>query len=128
MTKRGEQVMRLFPSGEAHRRFLEALAATGLTLDELWLRYFALGGDAGKVEIEAYLDGMVPLSVLQHDLLAHAVNERLAEIAPPRAPYAEELPAPESADNDTESGRIDGTAAGAEDGDSRGPDVDDDAP
>ena len=74
MTKRGEQVMRLFPSGEAHRRFLEALAATGLSLDELWLRYFALGGDAGKVEIEAYLDGMVPLSVLQHDLLARALR------------------------------------------------------
>jgi hypothetical protein len=37
-------------------------------------------------------NGLAPLSSLQHDLLAHALNERLDEIAPPRAPYADELP------------------------------------
>jgi hypothetical protein len=65
-----------------------AFGGTKLTLEELWLRYFALGGDAGKVEIEAYLAGLMPLPSLQHNILAHAINERLDEIGPPRrAPY-----------------------------------------
>ena len=83
--------MRFLPDGEHRHRFLAALRASGLTIEELWLRYFGLGGDAGKLEVDAYLSGLAPLSPLQHDLLAHAVNERLDEIAPPRAPYAEEL-------------------------------------
>ncbi|MGW3482903.1 hypothetical protein [Rhodococcus indonesiensis] len=84
--------MRFFPDGEHRHRFLAALRAAGLEVEELWLRYFALGGEAGKVEIEAYLNGLLPLPSLQHDLLAHAINERLDELAPPRAPYATELP------------------------------------
>ena len=65
----------------------EAFAASQLTVEELWLRYFALGGDAGKVEIEAYLAGLMPLPSLQHNILAHAINERLDELGPRRAPY-----------------------------------------
>ncbi|MFE2123540.1 hypothetical protein ACFW9U_23135 [Rhodococcus aetherivorans] len=84
--------MRFFPDGEHRHRFLAALRAAGLEVEELWLRYFALGGEAGRVEIEAYLNGLLPLPALQHDLLAHAINERLDELAPPRAPYATELP------------------------------------
>lgn len=83
--------MRYLPDGHHRHRFLDAVGATGLSLEELWLRYFGLGGDAGKIEIDAYLSGLAPLSALQHDLLAHAVNERLDEISPPRAPYAEEF-------------------------------------
>jgi hypothetical protein len=65
-----------------------AFGGTELTVGELWLRYFALGGDAGKVEIEAYLAGLMPLPSLQHNILAHAINERLDELGPPRrAPY-----------------------------------------
>jgi hypothetical protein len=51
-----------------------------LTLEQLWLRYFALGGVAGLVEVEAYLHGLMPLPSLQRDILAHAVNERLDEL------------------------------------------------
>lgn len=65
-----------------------AFAGTRLTVEELWLRYFALGGDAGKMEVEAYLAGLMPLASLQHNILAHAINERLDELGPPpRAPY-----------------------------------------
>lgn len=46
----------------------------------------------GKVEIEAYLNGLLPLAAWQHDLIAHTINERLDELVPPRAPYAAELP------------------------------------
>lgn len=59
-----------------------------LTVEQLWLRYFALGGDAGLVEVEAYLRGLMPLAALQSDLLAHAVNERLDELVwQRRVPY-----------------------------------------
>jgi hypothetical protein len=39
-----------------------------LTLEQLWVRYFALGGDAGLVEVEAYLHGLMPLPGLQRDM------------------------------------------------------------
>jgi hypothetical protein len=73
---------------EQQRQLATAFAGTQLSVEELWLRYFALGGDAGKMEIEAYLEGLMPLASLQHNILAHAVNERLDELGPPmRAPY-----------------------------------------
>ena len=84
--------MHYLPDGEHRHRLLAALRAARLGVEELWLRYFALGGEVGKVEIEAYLNGLLPLPALQHDLIAHAINERLDELAPPRAPYAVELP------------------------------------
>jgi hypothetical protein len=65
-----------------------AYERAGLTVDQLWLRYFALGGNAGRIEVDAYLHGLMPLPELQRDVLAHAVNERLDELAwPRRVPY-----------------------------------------
>jgi hypothetical protein len=75
------------------RDLAEAFSGARLTIDELWLRYFAMGGDAGRVEIEAYLSGLMPLPSLQHNILAHAINERLDELEPPhRAPYRPDGP------------------------------------
>lgn len=71
-----------------HQRELRsAYGHAELTVQELWLRYFALGGDAGPTEVDAYLNGLMPLSQAQHNILALAVNERLEELPPPRAPY-----------------------------------------
>lgn len=76
------------PFDESRRELAEAFAGSKLTVEELWLRYFSLGGDVGRVEIEAYLAGLMPMSSLQHNILAHAINERLDELGPPRrAPY-----------------------------------------
>jgi len=52
------------------------------------MRYFALGGEARAIEVDAYLNGAISLAAFQHDILAHAINERLDEIAPPHAPYS----------------------------------------
>jgi hypothetical protein len=73
------------------KRFHEAFEATGLTVRELWLRYFALGGDAAQFELDAYLNGAIAMPPIQHDMVAHAINERLDEIAPPRAPYSDDF-------------------------------------
>ena len=72
-------------------RFGIACQACELTLPQLWLRYFALGGEAGETELDAYLNGAMTMTPLQHDVLAHAINERLDEIAPVRAPYSVEF-------------------------------------
>ena len=64
----------------------------GLTLEDLWMRYFALGGDADLMDVDAHLAGLMALPVLQRDILAHAVNERLDElIAQHRVPYSRVL-------------------------------------
>jgi hypothetical protein len=72
-------------------RFQRALEAADLTVDELWLRYFSMGGEAGRFEIDAYLNGAIALPPIQHDVVAHVINERLDEIAPPRAPYSDDF-------------------------------------
>jgi hypothetical protein len=78
-------------SSDLTQRFNDAFEAADLTVNELWLRYFSLGGDAGRFEIDAYLNGAIAMPPMQHDMLAHAINERLEEIAPPRAPYSAEF-------------------------------------
>ena len=40
--------MHYLPDGEHRHRFLAALRAAGLGVEELWLPYFALGGEVGK--------------------------------------------------------------------------------
>jgi len=68
-------------NGDQHWRAVEAARVRGhLTVEELWLRYFAGTGDAGPLEVEAFLNGLMPLSPHQHDVLACAVNERLDEL------------------------------------------------
>ena len=78
-------------SAEARQAHLiaVALARGRLTRAELWTRYFALGGTADPVEVDAYLHGLATLGPMQADLLAHVVNERLDEVHwRQRAPYS----------------------------------------
>ena len=82
------------------RRLLElARERAGLTLEQLWRRYFALGGSTGLVEVEAYVQGLLPLPPLEQDLLALAVNERLDELTwRRRVPYSRTIRLPEPPD------------------------------
>lgn len=52
----------------------------GLSVGELWLRYFGLGGMSTHLELEAYLFGALAASDHDHDLIAHALNERFVEL------------------------------------------------
>jgi hypothetical protein len=52
----------------------------GLSHGELWLRYFELGGMSTGFELEAFLYGMLSPSAHDHDVIAHAINERFAEL------------------------------------------------
>jgi len=79
---------------EQRRRFADSLRHADVSIEELWLRYFTLGGHAGQFEVEAYIHGAMALPALQRDILAHALNERLDELysGSPRAPYSVDAP------------------------------------
>ncbi|HYO38958.1 MAG TPA: PP2C family protein-serine/threonine phosphatase [Nocardioidaceae bacterium] len=77
---------------EQRQGIADALTGAELTHEELWLRYFGLGGTAGLMELEAYVHDLMPLPAGERDMLAHAVNERLTELAGPGpAPYSRPL-------------------------------------
>jgi hypothetical protein len=48
-----------------------------LTVQDLWLRYLALGGTGDVFELDGYLQGLMPLETFQQDVLAQALNEAL---------------------------------------------------
>ena len=47
----------------------------GLTVFELWLAYFALGGVRTALELRAYLSFGGASSEADHDAIVHALNE-----------------------------------------------------
>jgi hypothetical protein len=52
----------------------------GLSHGELWLRYFELGGMSTGFELETFLYGLVLPESRDHDMIAHALNERFSEL------------------------------------------------
>lgn len=52
----------------------------GLSHEELWIRYFELGGMSTALQVEAYLYGALNPSGHDYDVLAHALNERFVEL------------------------------------------------
>ncbi|WP_454085270.1 PP2C family protein-serine/threonine phosphatase [Georgenia sp. Marseille-Q6866] len=66
-----------------------AQVSARLSTDELWRRYFAVGGTAGAVELDAYLNGALDLPTDQRDRVALAINEHIDALAGKvRAPYS----------------------------------------
>ena len=83
------ETRRVGPEGDHPGALRDALRHTELTVEELWLRYFSLGGDADLFGVEAHLAGLVPLSRAQSDVLALVINERIDELATQRrVPYS----------------------------------------
>jgi hypothetical protein len=52
----------------------------GLSHAQLWLRYFELGGMSTPLRVEAFLYGALQPSAHDHDIIAHALNERFVEL------------------------------------------------
>ena|SRR5829696_5295635 len=52
----------------------------GLTVQDLWLRYLALGGNHDAFDIDGYLHGLLSLENVQERVLVVALNERLDEV------------------------------------------------
>ena len=51
-----------------------------LSHGELWLRYFELGGMSTAFQVEAVMYGALVPTTHDHDVLAHALNERFVEL------------------------------------------------
>lgn len=62
-----------------HEALDAARRRAGLSVEDLWLRYFELGGLASLIELDAFLRGALRPVRLEHDILAHALNEALIE-------------------------------------------------
>ena len=67
-------------SEDRHQATEVARMRADLTVQDLWLRYVALGGSSDAFDIDGYLQGLVTLETFQQDVLAQAVNEGLAEL------------------------------------------------
>ncbi|MGA2303678.1 MAG: hypothetical protein ABSH29_05690 [Acidimicrobiales bacterium] len=68
------------PAMDARRALDSYRQEAGLSHGELWLRYFELGGMSTGFELEAYLSGALVPSPYDRDVIAHALNERFAEL------------------------------------------------
>lgn len=67
--------------GVRGRNLAVARRAAGLSVTDLFVAYFALGGTAHLGEVRAFLGGMDDaLDSHQQDVAAHAVNERFVEL------------------------------------------------
>jgi hypothetical protein len=61
-----------------------------LTHGELWLRYFELGGMSTGFDVGAFVCGIGEPDAHEHDVIAHALNERFSELGGDHpVPYAE---------------------------------------
>ncbi len=75
-----------------------------LSHGELWLRYFELGGMSTGLQLEAYCYGALEPSRHDHDVIAHALNERFVELGGNHpVPYIEDTE--REGDGDDESYR-----------------------
>ena len=59
-----------------------------LSMAALYIRYIGLGGLASSAQLSAHLASGAALSVMEHDVAVHAINERFLELHDPeRLPY-----------------------------------------
>ncbi|MGD0083593.1 MAG: hypothetical protein ABSD78_10400 [Acidimicrobiales bacterium] len=84
----------------AHTVLDLARREVGLSHSQLWMRYFALGGMSTPLALEAFLLGALEPTSHDHDVIAHALNERCVELGGNHSvPYAaDETHRPEKED------------------------------
>lgn len=67
-------------SDDRHQAVEAARRHVDLSVQQLWLRYLALGGSSDAFDVDGYLQDLVPLDDFQQDVLAQAVNEALEDL------------------------------------------------
>jgi hypothetical protein len=69
------------PFGCSHRAsLLQRTTDAGISVCELWLYYFSIGGKCAEICLDAYLHGLMPLSALESVLVELAIDEMCADI------------------------------------------------
>ncbi len=70
---------------EQYRRYAD------LSVEELWWRYFGLGGMSTLLQFDEFLQGSVDPTPNEYNIMAVALNERFMEFDPSRSiPYIED--------------------------------------
>ena len=65
---------------------------TGLTVQDLWIRYYSLGGTNTEAELASYLDGGREPTAPEYDVIAQALNDWHVERGENHpVPYAADL-------------------------------------
>lgn len=59
----------------AEPALVDAVLDSDLTVGDLWLRYFVLGGDRTRQELQAYLGLETAWDASDHDILEHALTQ-----------------------------------------------------
>jgi hypothetical protein len=78
----------------AHEVLEAARAQAGMSFDQLWIAYYALGGWAPPEVVRAFLGGS-SAAVIDYDVLAQAINERFLDQGGDHpVPYREDLAPP----------------------------------
>ena len=67
-------------SDDRARHMDAARSRAELTVQDLWLRYLALGGTRDAFDLDGYLQELTPLDDFQQDVLAQSLNEALADL------------------------------------------------
>ncbi len=65
-------------SAPGHEILEAARIQAGMSLDELWVAYFALGGAAAPAAVRSYLAGSGG-PPMDYDVLAQAINEKFVD-------------------------------------------------
>ncbi|MDJ1114250.1 hypothetical protein [Microbacterium dauci] len=60
---------------EIRRRTRSLLTEGSITPDDLWIAFYAVGGTAGPLELEAYVHGLMQISMIDAELLSDALLE-----------------------------------------------------
>lgn len=66
-------------SDQRHLRMDAARVRAELSVQDVWLRYVALGGTGDAFDLDGYLQGLVTLEDFQQDVLAQSLNEALED-------------------------------------------------
>lgn len=100
--------------GRVQARLLRrAMDHAGLELHEVWMHFCSIGGDVGKLEVEAYLHHSLTLPGIQRDTVAHAVDEIIDHGPVLHAPYTYDLTdSAQEADRSTQHETEDGDTTG----------------
>ena len=53
----------------------DGMARSGLTYEHVWIQQLSMGGTAGRLEVEAYILGLLRPDPYQHNLIAQSINE-----------------------------------------------------
>ena len=56
-----------------------ARAEAGLSMQDLWVAYYSLGGISGEAQLAAQLTGSGQMSAAEYDIIAHALNEHFLD-------------------------------------------------